>query len=209
MEAMMMKLVTGMFSGLVLSQTVLAEPPAVYQDGVLTIHGGAVINAEGFNTYYRNIQLQADETGAFRIVGVEAAELADVETVNVLVTENEMSEVEVVVSGTKSACVEIEEPAVAQFAQTFVAVLPESEPESDVCIQSEVNVAEDYEFSFPLDVSGVEGGDYTIVVNGVEAEFSIEGNPDDELAGTADDGLEGAADDDVEGDDAPVVPEEP
>ena len=100
----MMKLVTGMFSGLVLSQTVLADPPAVYQDGVLTIHGGAVINAEGFNTYYRNIQLQADETGAFRIVGVEAAELADVETVNVLVTENEMSEVEVVVSGTKSAC---------------------------------------------------------------------------------------------------------
>jgi hypothetical protein len=161
----MYKLMTGMFSGIVLSQAVLAAPPAVYRDGALHIYGAAMISEEG-STYYSYARLESDEAGNFRIVEALPAELADVETVEVVVTE---AEVEAVVQGTKSACVEILEPAVSYQEGVFTAALPVSEPESDVCIE----IAEEYVYEFPLDVSELESGVYTLIVNGVEAQFTL------------------------------------
>ena len=110
--------------------------------------------------------MHGDVAGGFRVVAAEPAELADVESVEVFVAEDEA---DVVVRGTKSSCVEILEPAVSYQDGRFIAVLPESKPASDVCIA----IAEQYEFTFQLDTSELESGSYTLVVNGVEEAFTL------------------------------------
>lgn len=162
----MVKGMLGLLSGLLLSPMTLAEPPAVYRDGILTIPGGALIDESGATFYYRNIQLQGDATGGFQVIAAQPAELAEVTAAQVIV---EGGEAEAVVQGTKSACVSILEPAISYDDGIFLAVLPESEPISDTCIL----VLENFETRFALPVSGLESGSYTLLVNGLSAEFQL------------------------------------
>lgn len=165
---MMNKLFTGVFTGLLLSQAAFADAPAVYRDDVIAIPGGAVIDANGA-AFYRNIELVDTGGGNFRIAAAELAELADVERVEVTVA-GQTGQAEVNVQGTKSPCVEVLEPAVSRVGNEFIAVLPVSEPETDVCIL----MLEEFTFNFDLEVGDLEPGTYTIVVNGVEDEFLVQ-----------------------------------
>ena len=61
------------------------------------------------------------------------------------------------------------EPVVSRKDNTFTVVLAETAAESDVCIMMLVY----YKSEFELDTSELASGEYSVVVNGVEAGLTL------------------------------------
>jgi hypothetical protein len=145
------------------------EPSSViYRDHVLTIPHGTVIDEHGA-VHYRNIQLVEVGPNTFQVASAEQGLLASVDSVEVF--SDGSGKVEVVVEGAQStACVDILDPVVSFKDDVFTVVLAETAPESDVCIMMLVY----YESVFELETGDLEAGEYSVVVNGVEASFSLD-----------------------------------
>ncbi len=191
------KMMMGFASGLLLGQAALAEVPdattqrvgevttqvivgermplvldrpssAVYRDKVITIPHGAVFDEAGV-THYRDIQLVEVAEGTFQVADAQPGRLAEVDSVDILI-DQASGEVEVVIEGAQSsACVTILDPIVSVKGNEIDVVLAESKPEGDVCIMMLVF----YKQSFTLQAGELEPGNYKVVVNGVEAGFSL------------------------------------
>lgn len=149
-------------------QSVAAQTSAVYEDEVLTVPAGAVIDGEEA-TFYRNIRLEAQSDGSFRVADLEEANLALVDAVAVSSpTENA---VEVTVQGrTSTPCVEVLDPAISRQEEGFRVVLGESASSSETCIE----MLEPFETTFRLDTGGLEPGTHTVRVNDEEGQFTLE-----------------------------------
>lgn len=158
-------------------QSVAAQTSAVYEDEVLTVPAGAVIDGEEA-TFYRNIRLEAQSDGSFRVADLEEANLALVDSVDPVVdsldpmvsstTENV---VEVTVQGrTSTPCVDVLDPAISRQEDGFRVVLGESASSSQTCVEK----LEPFEITFRLDTSGLEPGTHTVRVNDEEGQFTLE-----------------------------------
>lgn len=157
-------------ASILLGAEVTAEP-AIFTNGTLTIDNGAVISEQG-NSYYSNIQLIQNEDRTFSVVAAQEQPLVMVDNVDVAIMESFPVQVSLNVSGNLSVpCVELNEPAVSFENNTFTVVLSETVlGPAETCI----TVLEPFETNIALDVLGLSAGTYTVDVNGLEAEFTLE-----------------------------------
>ena len=143
--------------------------PAVFEDGVLDVGDGVVVGAGG-DLIYKNIRLQADSSRNFRVVSAEPRNLATVESVEVLVMEGFPVQAVQVEGHISMSCLDLEEPIVLRREDGFAIYLPET-PLDPLALCAAV--IEPFSATVPLDVSGLQPGDYTVSVNGVEAAFTL------------------------------------
>ena len=146
-----------------------AAAPAVFENGVLEVGDGVVLGAGG-DLIYKNIRLQADSSRNFRVVSAEPRNLATVESVEVFVLDGFPVQAVQVEGHISMSCLDLEEPIALRRDETFVIYLPET-PLDPLALCAAV--IEPFSVTLPLDVSGLEPGDYTVRVNGVEAEFTL------------------------------------
>ncbi|MEE8121109.1 MAG: hypothetical protein V3T55_06240 [Anaerolineales bacterium] len=66
-------------------------------------------------------------------------------------------------------CTEIDEVSVVRDGSHFEVLITTLREAEVMCIQ----VIEEFEQNIPLDVYGLPAGDYTVTVNGIEAEFTF------------------------------------
>jgi hypothetical protein len=145
--------------------TALAEAPVVFRDNVLTIPDAVVIEG-GEVTHYRNIELTLNNDGNFVVAKAKQGQLATIESVEII---TDQDKVDVVAKGWRSACVDILPAAVSRKGNEFVIAIAETEPSSDVCIL----IAISFEVATTLNTAGLEAGDYTVLVNGQVAQFTL------------------------------------
>lgn len=166
----MEKFLLGLFV-FVMSQLAGAQP-ATFQDNVFTIPQGAVIDSEA-PSFLTDIQLSYEGWGYFKLTDAKRNNLVTIDTVQTAILESFPVQVNVNVTGNKSVpCVELLAPAISRKDSLFVVVLAETSlgPEAS-CIA----MIDPFEISFPLDVSGLSAGTYTVRVNGVaEATFTLD-----------------------------------
>lgn len=155
---------------LTLAQAALAQP-AIYQHQTLRIPQGAVIG-DGDPVYYENIELEADALGRLIVTAAEERPLVSVSELSISIMESLPVQVSVNVSGNKSVpCVELLTPAVAVTGDGFTVTLAESVLGPDeTCIA----VLEPFETSVSLPVEGLGAGTYSVTVNGMQTEFTLE-----------------------------------
>jgi hypothetical protein len=166
----MEKLLLGLFV-LVMSQLAVGQP-ATLQDNVFTIPQGAVIDNDS-PSFFTDIQLSHEGSGYFKLADAKTNNLVTIDTVQIAILESFPVQVNVNVTGNKSVpCVELLTPAISRKDNLFVVVLAETllGPEAS-CIA----MIDPFEISFPLDISGLPAGTYTVRVNGVaEATFTLD-----------------------------------
>ena len=151
-----------------------AEAPS-YRNDLLTIPMGAVVNGTEAK-YYKDIVLQSDSTGKFRIVSAAARPLVHVDNVNPVATETQDSRsAEVNISGYKSVpCTKLEDVAVTRKDNVFTILLAESVMgPAETCIA----IIDPFTVKVPLDVRGLPAGTYKLNVNGVQSSFTLTRNP--------------------------------
>lgn len=149
---------------------VLAQP-AILQDSTLTIPQAASLDGDR-PAYYANVQLNANADGSLTVVGGEQQNLVTVDTVQIMIMESFPVQVSATVSGNKSVpCVNLLPAAVARKDNAFTVVMAETVlGPAETCIA----VLEPFETSVSLDVLGLSAGTYTVSVNGVSAEFTLD-----------------------------------
>jgi hypothetical protein len=163
-------LATTVLSLLAVSTGSLAQTP-VYQDGILSIPAGALLNASG-QYYYKDIQLQADAAGRLKVLAASPRPLAYVDSVTPSVTETQDSrQVTLRIAGNKSVpCVALEPVAISRKADTFTLLVAETvQGPAESCIA----VLAPFEITVPLDVSGLAAGSYKVVVNDEQTTFVL------------------------------------
>ncbi|MCG8416030.1 MAG: hypothetical protein MI746_17580 [Pseudomonadales bacterium] len=145
--------------------------PATFVDDILTIPQAALIDAVE-PVYYADVQLADNGDGTLSVVAGEAQNLVNVDSIEVLIMESFPVQVSVAVSGNLSVpCVELLPAAVARKDSVFTVILAETVlGPAETCIA----IIEPFETNVSLDVLGLAAGDYTVVVNGVEAEFTLD-----------------------------------
>lgn len=160
-------------TGLMVSvlQTAHAQRESVlYLDNELTINDAIVM--DGDNThYFKEVRLTMTDNGDFKVVDAIEKQLAYVNELSVAVSFTDPAEVELGVVGYKSTpCVELD-IAVTRKGNTFFVAVGETPLQTLVaCVQ----VTDPFEVTFPLDVKGLPLGDYLVVVNGDEIDFTLE-----------------------------------
>tara|TARA_R110002072_G_scaffold170552_2_gene324160 strand:+ start:93323 stop:93922 length:600 start_codon:yes stop_codon:yes gene_type:complete len=162
-------LVTGLLVGVLQSANAQADG-VLYLDNELTINDAIVM--EGDKTrYYQQVRLAMEPNGDFRVVDAVEKQLAYVEELSVAVIETNPVEVELGIAGYKSTpCVELN-TAVTRKGNTFFVVIGETPLQTLVaCIQ----VTDPFEITLPLDVKGLSAGEYLVVVNGDEIDFTLD-----------------------------------
>lgn len=154
-----------------LAQAACAQP-AIYRDDALAIPHGAVVTGDGEGQYYADIVLRQDGAGGLLIAEADAKPLVAVDSVDVLLLESFPLQVQLAVEGYKSVpCVTLLPPAVSRAGDTFTVLLAESElGPAESCIA----IIDPFSITIPLDVLGMEAGDYRVLVNGVEAGFTLQ-----------------------------------
>jgi len=170
------------FSILVISQLAIGQP-ATFQDEVLTIPQGAVTDSNN-PTFFTDIELIHEGGGQFRLADAKANDLVSVDDVKISILESFPVQINVSVSGNKSvACVELLEPAISRKDNLFVVVLAETRlGPAESCAA----MIDPFETTFPIDVTELPAGAYTVRVNGTaEATFTLDvdnssDNPDNE-----------------------------
>ena len=150
-------------------QLALAQP-ATYENSVLSIPQGAAL-VDGVPTYYNDIQLVSDIEGNFTVTAAEKRSLVAVDTVIANVAQPLPLQVSVTVTGNKSIpCVELQAPAIFRNGTVFTIALAETVlGPAESCIA----VLDPFETAIVLDVEGLPSDDYSVNVNGIEAEFSL------------------------------------
>ncbi len=159
------------FSILVVSQLAIGQP-ATFQDEVLTIPQGAVTDSNN-PTFFTDIELIHEGNGQFRLANAKANILVLVDDVKISILESPPVQVNVSISGNKSvACVALLEPGISRKDNLFVVVLAETQlGPAESCIAG----LDPFETNFPLDVSELPAGTYTVRVNGTaEATFTLD-----------------------------------
>lgn len=143
---------------------------AVYNGNDLTISDAIVLDGDKLS-YYRQVRLSVLPNGDFRVIEAVEKQLAHVNELSVAVMATEPVEVELGIVGYKSnPCVELN-TTVARRGNTFLVAVGETPLQTLVaCIQ----VIEPFELILPLDVKGLPAGDYLVVVNGDEIDFTID-----------------------------------
>ena len=151
--------------------TLLTAEPAIFTQGEMTISEGAVIT-DGSNSYFRDITLAYDGNGGLIITGANSMPLVQVDSVDILVMESFPVQISAAVSGNLSMpCVQLLDPAVSFMGNTFIVVLAESTSgPGESCIA----LIEPFETSIPLDVLDLPAGTYTVDVNGVVSDFTLD-----------------------------------
>ncbi len=152
------------------AQTGVAQP-ATFVDDVLAIPQAVLIDGAD-SIYYADVQLTDNGDGTLTVTAGEQQNLVQVDSVEVLIMESFPVQVSVAVSGNKSVpCVEFLPAAVARQDNLFTVVLAESVlgPE-----ESCIAIIDPFETSVSLDVLGLAAGTYTVQVNGVQAEFTLQ-----------------------------------
>lgn len=162
-----------MATGLMASvlQTAHAQRDSVlYLDNELTINDAIVMDG-GHTHYFNEVRLAMNANGDFTVVDAIEKQLAYVEELSVAVLFTDPAEVELGVVGYKSTpCVELD-IAVTRKGSTFFVAVGETPLQTLVaCVQ----VTEPFDITFPLDVKGLPLGDYLVVVNGDEIDFTLE-----------------------------------
>ncbi len=149
---------------------VLAQP-ALLRDNTLTILQAASLDGDS-PVYYANVQLYANADGSLTVVGGEQQNLVTVDTVQIMIMESMPVKVSATVSGNKSVpCVNLLPAAVSRKDSVFTVVMAETVlGPAETCIA----VLEPFETSVSLDVLGLAAGTYTVIVNGVSAEFTLD-----------------------------------
>ncbi len=142
----------------------------IYKDSELTISDAIVMEGDA-PAYYREVRLQALPNGDFRVVDAVRKQLAHIDELSVAVFFTDPVEVEVGIEGYMSnPCVEMH-TTVARRDNTFFVVVGETPLQTLVaCAQ----VIEPFEITLPLDVKGLPAGDYLVIVNGDEIDFTID-----------------------------------
>lgn len=144
---------------------------ATFVDDVLTIPQAALIDAAE-SVYYADVQLADNGDGTLSVIAGEQQNLVNVDAVDVLIMESFPVQVSLAISGNLSVpCVELLPAAVARTDSAFTVVLAETVlGPAESCIA----VIEPFETNVSLDVLGLTAGDYTVLVNGVEAGFTLD-----------------------------------
>lgn len=95
---------------------------------------------------------------------------ATVEEVSILLMESFPLQVRVVAKGyLADSCTTIDKLTVNDVEAGFRVEIITARPAQELCAQ----ITQPFEQSIPLDVYGLPAGDYTVEVNGVEAEFTF------------------------------------
>ncbi len=149
----------------------LAAQPATFRDGVLSIPEAAVTDLNE-SAYYVNVQLQVTGDGNLQIIAAEETNPVIINEIIIAIMESFPVQVSVTVSGWKSTpCVELLTPAVDRKEKLFTVVMAETvQAPGPVCAA----VTEPFETNIALDVLGLAAGTYTVNVNGVTAEFTLD-----------------------------------
>ena len=162
-------LVTGLLVGVLQSANAQADG-VLYLDNELTINDAIVMEGDK-PRYYQQVRLAMEPNGDFRVVDAVEKQLAYVEELSVAVIETNPVEVELGIAGYKSTpCVELN-TAVTRKGNTFFVVVGETPLQTLVaCIQ----VTDPFDITLPLDVKGLSAGEYLVVVNGDEIDFTLD-----------------------------------
>lgn len=162
-------LVTGLLVGVLQSANAQSDG-VLYLDNELTINDAIVMEGDK-PRYYQQVRLSMEPNGDFRVVDAVEKQLAYVEELSVAVIETNPVEVELGIAGYKSTpCVELN-TAVTRKGNTFFVVIGETPLQTLVaCIQ----VTDPFEITLPLDVKGLSAGEYLVVVNGDEIDFTLD-----------------------------------
>ena len=141
------------------------------RDNILTIPQAASLDGDS-QVYYANGQLNANSDGSLTVIRGEQQNLMAVDTVQIMLMESLPVQGSATVSGNKSVpCVNLLPAAVSRKDSVFTVVMAETVlGPAETCIA----VLEPFETSVSLDVLGLSAGTYTVVVNGVSAEFTLD-----------------------------------
>lgn len=143
---------------------------ALYKDNDLTISDAIVMDGDAA-TYYGQVRLQALPNGDFRVVEAVEKQLAFVQELSVAVFEIDPVEVELGVVGYLSnPCVEMN-TTIARRDNTFFVAIGQT-PLQTLVACAQVTVP--FDITLPLDVKDLPSGDYLVVVNGDEIDFTID-----------------------------------
>lgn len=143
---------------------------ATFTDNVLTVPGVGVLEEERMQ-FYESVALQHEGDGLFRIIEAANRNLVSVDSIHVAVNAPAAQAV-VTAEGYKSTpCVDLLWPAVNRSGDSFSVVLAEATLAAD---ESCIAIADPYTRAVTLDLTGLTAGSYTVSVNGVGAEFTLE-----------------------------------
>lgn len=143
---------------------------ATFTDDVLTVPGVGVVE-EQRSQFYENVTLQYEGDGLFRIVEAESRSLVSVDFIHIAVNAQAAQAV-VTAEGYKSVpCADLLWPAVNRSGDSFSVVLAEAALAAD---ESCIAIPDPYTRAVTLDLAGLTAGSYTVRVNGVDAEFTLE-----------------------------------
>jgi len=142
----------------------------VFKDNSITFSGIGVIDGDN-NSFYGDIQLNHEGDGLFRLVQAEPRDLVPLHFIHMAVNETYHQAV-VSVEGYKSnPCVILLDPAVHLEGNHFTVLLAESQlGPAETCIAQ----ADLFTIGIALELKGLGPGDFTISVNNVAAEFTLE-----------------------------------
>ena len=156
---------------IMLISPVSVAQPATYQDEVFSVPQGAILDADN-PAYYNGIQLDYSGDGRFQLVAAQAANLVTVESLSVNIMESFPVQVSVTVNGNKSVpCVDLQTPAIGRQDKLFIIVLAETTlGPAESCIA----IIDPFETTISLPVTGLPAETYTVRVNGVDIQFSLD-----------------------------------
>lgn len=144
--------------------------PVLLTDNVLNL--GDAIVVEGNQTkYYQHVQLELTKDGSFRVLSGFEKSLAAVTEESVEISETSPIKVQLKVSGYMSSpCIELE-TATTRKGSTFFVVVGETPLQTLVACEQ---MTKPFALEVPLDVSGLAGGNYVVMVNGDSIEFELD-----------------------------------
>lgn len=149
--------------------TAQAEIP-VYREHTLTMQETLVIGDTG-PAYFRNVKLAANANGTFSVIEAENRKLVQVHSVDLLMSAGLPVDLVLEVRGDMSrSCLALETPLVTRQGNTFTIAVAETPYDPQIqCFSPHT----DFVLNIPLDLAGLEAGEYTVAVNGVEKRFTL------------------------------------
>ncbi len=168
-----MKLFTRLcFAALALTTVSAQAEVPVYRDQQLELPSAVVLTDAGA-VYYGDVRFTTNADGSFTLVQAKRRKLAEVDAAVVAVDPTFPAQAEVTAGGFLSiACVALEEPAVVRDGNTFYVALAET-PIDPLAICMPFVAFTSFNVDVPLDLSGLEAGTYTVIVNGIETSFTL------------------------------------